>query len=91
MGKSSITTSATGTNSQHPAQHPDVNLAEAVGRHILRMGGNEDRVASVTIFPSARNKEGWLEWLVRYEFSTGGKLTVGAIQRRPGEPVEFHS
>lgn len=34
---------------------------------------------------------GWLEWLVRIHYHTGSALTIGCIQREPGEPFEFHS
>jgi hypothetical protein len=63
----------------------------AIGKHIARMGGLEDRVTKVTIFPSAPNKDGWLEWILKYEFIDGGTMTIGAIQREPNGVVEFHS
>lgn len=66
-------------------------FANSVGRHIVRMGGLENRVTSVQIFPKAPEKNGWLEWLLVYEFVDGGKLTVGMIQREPNGEVEFHS
>lgn len=34
---------------------------------------------------------GWLEYIVRFTYETGGGLTVGLIQRRPGEAFESHS
>lgn len=33
----------------------------------------------------------WLEYGIRFDYSTGGKLFVGMIQRKRGEPFEFHS
>lgn len=66
-------------------------FAESVGRHMERMGGLDNRIEKVTIFPSGPNKDGWLEWILKYEFVDGGGLTVGAIQREPNATVEFHS
>jgi hypothetical protein len=66
--------------------NPDTVFAEAVGKHILRMDPE-----NVQIFPSERTSEGWLEWLLVYTFKTGGRMTVGAIQRTPDSPMEFHS
>lgn len=67
-------------------------MAEAVGRHILRMGGDDGRIFNVRIFPNKVDKDGWLEWILQYEFATGGGMTVGAILRNPDqETVEFHS
>ena len=34
---------------------------------------------------------GWLEYTISIEYVGGHCLTVGAIQRKPGEPSEFHS
>lgn len=51
-------------------------------------GGN---VKTATIYVTPRDKHGWLEYITRYEYENGGGLTVGAIQREPGAPVEFHS
>lgn len=34
---------------------------------------------------------GWLEYLVRFTYSTGGGMVVGLIQRQPGESYECHS
>jgi hypothetical protein len=67
------------------------SFENAIGKHIVRMGGLEGRVSSVTIFPSQPDKDGFLEWIMKYEFATGGGMTIGAIQREPNGPVEFHS
>lgn len=53
-------------------------------------------VTQATVIISARQTEkhsypGWLEFLLRVEYEHGGKLTIGALQRKPGEPFEFHS
>ena len=34
---------------------------------------------------------GWLEYTLEMLFQSGCRLTMGVIQRKPGEPVEFHS
>lgn len=34
---------------------------------------------------------GWLEYTIVIDYASGHRLTVGAIQRKPGEPSEFHS
>ena len=34
---------------------------------------------------------GWLEHTIVVKYASGGGITIGAIQRRPGESSEFHS
>lgn len=41
--------------------------------------------------PATSSTPGWLEFMYTIQFRDGGTLTVGAIQRKPGEPFEFHS
>lgn len=53
-------------------------------------------VTQATVIISARQTEkhsypGWLEFLLNVQYFDGGKLTIGALQRRPGEEFEFHS
>lgn len=48
-------------------------------------------VVAVSIQCAARNREGWLEFIMMFGYDDGGTLTVGALQRKPGEPFEFHS
>ena len=71
----------------------DERMSAAIAKHMLRMGaGNEDRVSSIVVFPNKTDKDGFTEWLLRYEFVTGGQLVVGAILRNPDqEVVEFHT
>lgn len=40
--------------------------------------------------PAYKNP-GWLEWLVRVHYRSGGTLTIGIIQRTPGAEFECHS
>lgn len=69
-------------------------LEAALGRALW-----QQHVAKADIFVSPRVPEdapewrspGWLEYGIRYEYESGSKLFVGMIQRRPGEPFEFHS
>lgn len=34
---------------------------------------------------------GWCEYLLYIEFTTGGSLTIGCLQRTIGAEIEFHS
>jgi hypothetical protein len=34
---------------------------------------------------------GWLEYGLKIEFTDGGRIFIGCIQRKPGEAIEFHS
>lgn len=66
-------------------------MAAAVGKHVERMTLT-GRVWNLKIFCNEADKNGWMEWLIQYEYSDGGKLTVGAILRNlDQEIVEFHS
>lgn len=73
-------------------QIPDTEIMrEAVQRHVGRMLNVDGGQLRVTIYPnSVRDSSGMLEWILCYEFETGGKLTIGLIQRSPGQPVEAH-
>lgn len=48
-------------------------------------------VSRVTIFVNPRNKEGWLEYGLKFEYTTGGQMYIGMLQRTPDQPFEFHS
>jgi hypothetical protein len=45
----------------------------------------------VEIFVNARRTDGWLEYLAMLKYEGGAKLTIGCIQRRPSEEIEFHT
>lgn len=52
----------------------------------------------IDIYPQQRramdriSDAGMLEWIIRIHYRRQGEpFTIGAIQRKPGEPVEFHS
>ena len=56
-------------------------------------------VKKVDIFINSRvpddapdyNYPEWLEYGLKFEYETGGQMFVGMIQRKRGEPFEFHS
>lgn len=48
-------------------------------------------LATVRVVCNAREKSGWIEYLLQMTFTTGGRLTVAVIQRKPGEQLEYHS
>ena len=56
-------------------------------------------VKKVDIFVSPRVPENapewkhpeWLEYGLKFEYSTGGQMFVAMIQRTPDQPFEFHS
>lgn len=48
-------------------------------------------VDHVTISLNERDAEGWLEFAMVFKYRDGGGLYVGCIQRKPGEPFEFHT
>lgn len=57
----------------------------------LERAQSHRNVNQVTISMQGRDKDGWLEFQILYEYQDGGKLVVGALQRKPGEQFEFHS
>lgn len=48
-------------------------------------------VSRVTIFVNEREKTGWLEYGLKFEYSTGGQMFIAMIQREPGAIYEYHS
>jgi hypothetical protein len=71
----------------HSYEDVDLVHLQACLDHIKRF----EEAYTAEVFVSSRNSDGWLEYIIRYEFPSSSKLTVGAIQRKPGMPVEFHS
>lgn len=66
-------------------------MRDGVAAHVRRYC-NEERVLSLKVFPrTERDSSGMLEWILRYEWETGGGITIGMIQRAPGAPVEYCS
>lgn len=50
-----------------------------------------ENVTDVTVYLTERTKEGWLEHGVLVRYLNNCKMYVGAIQRQPSAPSEFHS
>lgn len=66
-------------------------MRDGVANHV-RFYINEERVLNLKVFPrTERDSSGMLEWILRYEWETGGGITIGMIQRAPGAPVEYCS
>lgn len=58
-----------------------------MGRAMNHLGAG----VKVTIAGNERRKDGWLEFSMLVQYPSGGKLFIGCIERKPGEPAEFHS
>lgn len=77
--------------------HGVENLADADNeavmllRAALQRAQRHQNVAKATLYCDARNSEGWLEYVLVLAYTTGGKMTIGCIQRKPGDEFEFHS
>lgn len=68
-------------------------MRDGVAAHVRRYC-HPDRMLCLKVFPreeSERDSSGMLEWILEYEFGGGGGITIGMIQRAPGEAVEYHS
>lgn len=66
-------------------------MRDGVAAHVRRYC-NEERVLNLKVFPrTERDSSGMLEWILRYEWETGGGITIGMIQRAPGAEIEYHS
>lgn len=48
-------------------------------------------VKKVTIFVNERDKHAWLEYGLKFEYTHGGQMFIGMIQREQGAQYEFHS
>ena len=58
---------------------------------VLQRAQAHHNVEKVEVYAATRDGTGWLEFEMRYLYRDGGRLTVGALQREPGAPFEFHS
>lgn len=48
--------------------------------------------ARIDVYAAERQPNGWLEWQLHiYHAANSRPLVLGAIQRKPGGEVEFHS
>lgn len=72
--------------------------SEALSMALQRLGIHQ-HLARATIFVQPRvpldapdyKHPGWLEYILKLTYDTACTMTIGMIQRRPGEPFEFHS
>lgn len=72
-------------------QHEEEMLQACLKRAQDYMG-DSFQYGSATIFVNKREKIGWLEYGIRIEHGEGnGGIYIGAVQRKPGAEVEFHS
>lgn len=71
-------------NEQIADKYPEVKKAI-----VHRFAGND--YASMTVTATERQPNGWLEWAIFIEYKDGGSIFIAAIQRKPGDDVEFHS
>lgn len=75
-----------------PAAGGEYKLDQAMLAAVMtRMATHIPFAGTVDIHTAAPDAKGWQEWLVMVKYPNGYGLTVGAIQRAPGERYEFHS
>lgn len=64
-----------------------------------RMAQHAPQARSIDVFCNARTPmvvaewkdPGWCEYVCVIKYRSGGQLTIGCIQRGPGQPTEFHT
>lgn len=70
----------------------DLDLDQIVLYQIMgRMAYHITQATTIDIYPQAREKSGFMEWISVIRYYGGGSLTIGCVQRTPNSPVEFHS
>lgn len=70
----------------------DLDLDQIVLYQIMgRMAYHITQATTIDIYPQAREKSGFMEWISVVRYYGGGSLTIGCVQRTPNGPVEFHS
>lgn len=67
--------------------HDNIHMLDAIMRRMM-VYQNLERC---TIHPAKRKSDGWLEFIYILKFADGGQMTIGCIQRKPGDSFEFHS
>ena len=73
-------------------RNPECAVAEPEMLHaVIQRAVQWDTANGVTITASPRQPNGWLEWGLFIIYGISGKIFIGCLQRRPGEPIEFHS
>jgi hypothetical protein len=81
-------------NIHHFEDLPDdgTSLLAACMERIRRFYGDSQPQTPVEIFCNGRDRDGFLEVILRLPYSSHqGHMTIGAIQRLPGAECEFHS
>lgn len=74
----------------------DLGMLEVVMKRCAR---HALEAAEINIYPQERipldapdwKHPGYLEWVLRVKYRSGSEMTVGCIQRKPGDIYEFHS
>ena len=69
----------------------ETEAIEAALTRIDRVLPADENRGTAILRLAQREPNGWLEYLLHYDFYSGGKLTVGMVQRQPGAEFEFHS
>ena len=75
----------------------DKEAAELMKASVLRAIAMGCEKATIYVTPrnpvywEPNRHPGWLEFLMRVEFEEGTFMTLGCLQRRPGEEFEWHS
>lgn len=62
------------------------DVLKRLSQHVHSTGAT-----SIDIYVNTRKPTGWLEYIAVIEYVDNGKLTVGCIQRAPGDSLEFHT
>lgn len=71
-----------------------VDIDDAEPAHLiaaLSIIARHQHLSEAKVFVNKRTSEGWLEYIVVTKYATGGGMTIGVIQRRPGAEIECHS
>ena len=74
----------------------EVHEPEFLAKVLHRASFHQD-VYSIDVYCNERagklrsDPEGWCEYILRIEYRSGGKLTIGCIERSLGADMEFHS
>ena len=66
---------------------------------LQRLSWHVQQAATIDVYPQLRipadapewKSPGWLEWRINIRYHSGGRLTIGALQRSIGAGFEFHS
>lgn len=66
---------------------------------MLRAARHAHNASHINIYPQERipmdapewKYPGRIEWIMNIDYHSGGRLTLGLLQRGPGQPFESHS